>query len=100
MGTRVSSKRPLRLTRIQIGAGLAGGAIALASFGNGPRAGAVLRLAGYPTACAAIARWVPIVRDRRRGWMIAHELGMGSICLGWALVPRWSGVAINGAWGV
>ena len=86
-------------TRVQIVAGVIGVVIALSSIGDGPLAARALRLVGYPTACAAIVRWVPIVRHRHVGWLVAHELGMAAICLGWALTGRWSGVAGNGAWG-
>jgi len=74
--------------------------IALSSITDGPAIAGFLRLVGYPVACAAIVRWVPIVRDRRADWLVAHELGMAAICIGWALVPRWSGVAVNGTWGL
>lgn len=70
------------------------------SIGDGPVVAGALRLAGYPTACAAIVRWVPIVRHRRVDWLVAHELGMAAICLGWVLAERWSAVAVNGAWGL
>jgi hypothetical protein len=73
---------------------------AISSIRDGSIGAALLRLIGYPTACAAIVRWVPIVRHRHVGWLVAHELGMGAICLGWGLANRWSGVAINGAWGL
>jgi hypothetical protein len=88
------------LTRVQIGAGVVGVLIALSSIGEGPVVARLLRLAGYPVACAAIVRWVPIVRHRRADWLVAHELGMAAICIGWALVPSWGGVAVNGAWGL
>ena len=91
---------PPHLNKPQIVAGVVGVAIALSSISDGPAIAGALRLVGYPVACAAIVRWVPIVRERRADWLVAHELGMAAICLGWALVPRWGGVAINGAWGV
>ena len=81
-------------------AGVVGVAIALSSISDGPVVAALLRLAGYPVACAAIVRWAPIVRNRHVGWLTAHELAMGAICVGWALAHRWSAVAVNGAWGV
>ena len=74
-------------------------AIAVSAIHEGPFIAVALRAVGYPTACAAIVRWVPIVRHRRVDWLVAHELGMTAICVGWALVPQWSAVAINGAWG-
>ncbi|HMC52515.1 MAG TPA: hypothetical protein VKI64_07115 [Acidimicrobiales bacterium] len=79
-------------------AGVVGVAIALSSIRDGPAAAALLRLVGYPVACAAIVRWVPIVRFSRLDWLVAHELGMAAICVGWAIAGRWSGVAVNGAW--
>jgi len=81
-------------------AGVIGVAIALSSIADGPAVAGLLRLVGYPTACAAIVRWVPIVRNRHVGWLTAHELGMAAICLGWALAHRGSAVAVNGAWAV
>lgn len=87
-------------TRVQVAAGLVGVLIALSSIGDGPVAADVLRVVGYPTACAAIVRWVPIVRHRHRGWLVAHELAMAAIFVAWALTGRWSAAAGNGAWGV
>jgi hypothetical protein len=95
-----ATQRSWAPTRIQLAAAAVGVAIALGSLTAGPPAAGALRLLGYPTACAAIARWVPIVRNRRRDWLLAHEAAMASICLGWALSGRWSGVIINGVWGV
>jgi hypothetical protein len=43
---------------------------------------------------------VPIVRERNRDWLVAHELAMAGIAAGWALVPNWRGAIVNGAWGV
>jgi hypothetical protein len=56
-------------------------------------------LVGYPVACGAIVRWIPIVRQRMVGWFVAHELAMVAICLGWALTPGSRGVLGNAAWG-
>ena len=53
---------------------------------------------GYPVSIAIIARWVPVVRERRLAWFVVHEAAVTSIVAGWALRERWSAVAINGTW--
>ena len=53
---------------------------------------------GYPVSIAVIARWVPVVRERRLAWFIVHEAAVASIVAGWAIRERWSAVAINGSW--
>jgi hypothetical protein len=55
---------------------------------------------GYPVAIAVIARWVPVVREQRTAWFVAHEAAVGAIVAGHALRDNGSGVVINGAWGV
>ncbi len=55
---------------------------------------------GYPTAIVVIVRWVPVVRERRTTWFVAHEAAVGAIVAGQALRGRTSGVVINGAWGI
>ena len=63
-----------------------------------------LRLAlfvvGYPLAIAVIARWVPVVRERRTRWFLAHEAAVAAIVAGHATRgdEGRSGVVINGAW--
>ena len=59
-----------------------------------------LHLVGYPTAIVVIARWIPVVRQRRLKWFVAHEAGVAAIVVGWAIVGRRSGVVINGTWGL
>lgn len=88
------------LTRAQVVGGAVGVAIALPAISEGSAVAGALRLAGYPVACAAIVRWVPIVRTRHAGWLVAHELAMAAIAAGWALVPNGRGAIVNGAWGV
>jgi hypothetical protein len=88
------------VTRVQLVGGAVGVVIAAVSISEGPAMAGALRLAGYPVACAAIVRWVPIVRERNRRWLVAHELAMAGIAAGWALVPSWRGAIVNGAWGV
>ena len=59
-----------------------------------------LHLVGYPVAIGVIARFVPVVRERRTAWFLAHEAAVAAITVGWLLEDRPSGAAINGAWGV
>ena len=53
-----------------------------------------LHLVVYPTAVVVIARWIPVVRQRRLRWFVAHEAAVA------AIVGRRQGVVINGGWGV
>lgn len=57
-----------------------------------------LFVVGYPVAFFVIARWVPVVRERRQRWFAAHTLAILAILTGWALERRWLGVAINATW--
>ena len=59
-----------------------------------------LHLVGYPTAVVVIARWIPVVRQRRLKWFLAHQVGVAAIVAGWAIVGRRQGVVVNGAWGL
>jgi len=40
---------------------------------------------GYPVSIVVIARWVPVVRERRTAWFVAHHAAVIAIILGWAL---------------
>ncbi len=53
---------------------------------------------GYPVSVVVISRFVPVVRERRWRWLVAHHLGVAAIIAGWALEGRHSAVAFNGAW--
>jgi hypothetical protein len=53
---------------------------------------------GYPTAIVVIARWVPVVRERRTRWLIAHHAGVAAIVAGWAIAGDAKAVAINSSW--
>jgi hypothetical protein len=53
---------------------------------------------GYPTSIAVIARWIPVVRERRTVWFAAHELAVAAIVAGWALRRDPTAVAINATW--
>lgn len=63
-----------------------------------PAAAAVLLLVvGYPVALVVIARWVPVVRERRAGWFLAHSAAVAAITVGWAL-RRPPAALPNAAW--
>ncbi len=53
---------------------------------------------GYPVSIVVIARFVPVVRERRRAWFLWHQSAVAAIVLGFGLRQRWSAVAINGTW--
>lgn len=40
---------------------------------------------GYPVAIVVIARWVPVVRERRHRWFAVHVAAVLAIIAGWAL---------------
>jgi hypothetical protein len=60
----------------------------------------VLLALGYPVSVAMIARWIPIVRQRRTRQFALHQAGVGAIVAGWALRGRTQGVVVNGSWWV
>lgn len=53
---------------------------------------------GYPVSIGVIARWIPVVRERRLPWFAVHQAAVAAIVAGWALRGRPSAVAVNGAW--
>ena len=53
---------------------------------------------GYPTSIAVIARWLPVVRERRTAWFVAHDVAVAAIVTGWALKRDPMAVAINATW--
>jgi len=53
---------------------------------------------GYPVSIAVILRFVPVVRERRLKWLVAHDLAVVAIVAGWALKGDRGGVAINASW--
>ena len=61
-------------------------------------AAVALFVVGYPAAIVVIARWVPVVRERRTKWFVIHQAAVAAIVAGQALKGNTSGVAINGAW--
>ena len=59
---------------------------------------AVLFGVGYPVAVGVIARFVPVVRERRWRWLAAHHAGVLAIVAGWALRGEASAAAANASW--
>ena len=53
---------------------------------------------GYPTSIAVISRWLPVVRERRTAWFVAHEAAVAAIVAGWALKRDPMAVTINSTW--
>lgn len=52
---------------------------------------------GNLVAIVVITRWVPVVRERRTRWFLAHQAAMVAIILGWAL-RRPAAVPLNVVW--
>ncbi len=52
---------------------------------------------GYPVSIVVISRFVPVVRERRTAWLVAHHAGVAAIIIGWA-VRRPAAVAPNAIW--
>jgi len=52
---------------------------------------------GYPVSVAVISRWVPVVRERRTTWLVAHHAAVMAIILGWS-VRRPAAVPPNALW--
>jgi hypothetical protein len=57
-----------------------------------------LLVLGYPVAILVIARWVPVVREQRMTWFLAHQAAVAAIVAGHALLGNAAAVAVNGAW--
>jgi hypothetical protein len=53
---------------------------------------------GYPVSIAVVARFVPVVRDRRWKWFAAHQLAVAAIVIGWVLKGDRRAVTINSSW--
>jgi hypothetical protein len=58
----------------------------------------VLFVFGYPVSIVVIARWVPVVRERRVRWFVIHQFAVAAIVTGWIIRHSWSAVAINSTW--
>jgi hypothetical protein len=61
-------------------------------------AAAALFTFGYPISIVVILRFVPVVRERRTKWIVAHDLAVAAIVVGWALKCDGRAVAINASW--
>jgi hypothetical protein len=59
---------------------------------------AALLAGGYPLSIVVIARFVPVVRERRWRWLAAHHVGVSAIVAGWALKGDRRAVVINSSW--
>lgn len=53
---------------------------------------------GYPVSIAVIARFVPVVRERRLRWLAIHHVAVACIVVGWALDSNWQAAIVNSAW--
>lgn len=53
---------------------------------------------GYPASIAVIARFVPVVRERRWRWLMVHHLGVAAIIAGWVSKRTTIGVVGNTGW--
>jgi hypothetical protein len=53
---------------------------------------------GYPVSVVVILRFVPVVRERRLKWLVAHDLAVAAIVAGWALKGDRRAVAVNASW--
>lgn len=56
-----------------------------------------LLVVGNVVAIVVIARWVPVVRERRIAWLVAHHAAMSAIIVGWA-IRRPAAVTLNVVW--
>jgi hypothetical protein len=61
-------------------------------------AATALFVVGYPTAIVVILRFVPVVRERRMKWLVAHDVAVAAIVAGWAVKGDRGAVAINASW--
>lgn len=61
-------------------------------------AATALHVVGYPTAVVVLVRYVPVVRQRRARWFVAHQLGVAAIVAGWAIRGEAAAVAVNATW--
>lgn len=58
----------------------------------------VLFVFGYSAAIIVIARFVPVVRERRLRWLVVHHVGVAAIVSGWATKGDASAVVVNSSW--
>jgi hypothetical protein len=62
------------------------------------RIATALHVIGYPTAIAVLTRFVPVVRDRRLRWFVAHQAGVAAIVGGWLVRGNTPAAVVNGSW--
>jgi hypothetical protein len=62
------------------------------------QAAITLMVVGYPVAIVVIARWVPVVRERRTTWFAAHTAAVAAIVAAWVIEGRAATVAVNATW--
>ncbi len=53
---------------------------------------------GYPVSIAVLTRWLPVVREQRTRWFVAHEVAVAAIVAGWSLRSDAMAATINGTW--
>ncbi len=53
---------------------------------------------GYPVSIVVICRFVPVVREQRLRWFVAHQLAVAAIVAGWAIDGDPKAVAVNSTW--
>jgi hypothetical protein len=53
---------------------------------------------GYPTSIVVLTRWLPVIREQRTRWFVAHELAVAAIVAGWIIKRDPMAVGINGSW--
>ena len=59
---------------------------------------AVLFAFGYPVSIIVIARFVPVVRERRLRWLLLHHLAVIAIVIGWLTAGDVMAVVVNSSW--
>lgn len=57
-----------------------------------------LLVVGYPTSIVVLTRIVPVVRERRVGWFVAHQAAVSALVAGWAIKGRTGAAVVNGTW--
>ncbi len=53
---------------------------------------------GYPVSIIVIARWIPVVRERRWRWFCVHQVAVAMIVAGWIIEGQGRSVAVNTTW--
>ncbi len=53
---------------------------------------------GYPISILVIARWIPVVRERRWRWFWVHQIAVAMIVMGWIIEGETRSVAVNSIW--